>query len=81
MNAPLEAKFDLANNVIKELHHLVNLHDISYIDAIIHYAEIAKIELEVLAEIAQNDPLIYSKIELEAENLNFLNKKARLPLE
>jgi hypothetical protein len=75
-----DLRFDLANNVIAELHNLVLIHNLSYLDAILHYSEVSGLEIEVLAEIMSKDPLIKSKLQIEAENLNFLKKTDRLPV-
>ena len=50
------------------------------IDAVIHWCEVNTIEIEMVADLIKKDPLMTSKIQIEAENLNFLKKHARLPV-
>jgi len=74
-------KFNLSNNVIKEIEKLVKANGISYIDGIVHYASVSGIEIEVLAEIVSKNDVIKSQLEIEAENLNLIKKKtSRLPI-
>jgi hypothetical protein len=74
-------RFNLSNNVIKEIEKLVKANGISYIDGIVHYAQVSGIEIEVLAEIVSKNDVIKSQLEIEAENLNLIKKKtSRLPI-
>lgn len=50
---------------------------ISYIDAIVHYAEKHDLEVEYLAQLAAKNPQMKAKLQLEAENLNFIKKKTK----
>lgn len=55
--------------------------NIEYIDAVIMWCEKNGIELEFIANIIKKDALIKSKIQNEAENLNFIKPSgAKLPL-
>jgi len=51
---------------------------ISYMDAIVHYCENNELEIESAAKLLNS--IIKSKIECEAQELNFLPKTAKLPL-
>ena len=51
-----------------------------YIDAVVHWCEINKIEVEYAADLVKKEPAIKSKIQYEAENINVLKKSARLPI-
>ena len=53
---------------------------IEYIDAVIHWCEKNKIEVEYVASFIKKDPVFKSKLQEEAENLNILKRGARLPL-
>lgn len=53
--------------------------DISYIDAIVHYAEKNELDMEQLAIMVSNNPKLVSILQEEAEVLHFLPKQARLP--
>jgi hypothetical protein len=74
-------KFNLSNNVVKEIEKLVKANGVSYIDGIVHYSQTSGIEIEVLAEIMSKNENIKSQLEIEAESLNLLKKKtSRLPI-
>lgn len=51
---------------------------ISYLDAVIWYCEKNELEIDVAAKLLNTT--IKSKLEVEAQDLNFLAKGARLPL-
>jgi len=53
--------------------------NLTYMDAIIHVCEENKIELEDIKKYVS--PVLKAKVEVEAMNLNFLEKNAELPLE
>jgi hypothetical protein len=62
------------------IEEIVYMKDISYMDAIIEYCEHNDVEIEVAASLISNN--LKSKIQLEAEGLNFLPKSntTKLPL-
>ena len=62
----------------KEIELIVSTFDIDYMDAVIHFCEKNNIELETAASIIRSNLKIKSKLQLEAENLNFLPKSAKL---
>ena len=64
---------------IKEIERIVNTYDIEYMDAVIHFCEKNNIEVETAASIIRSNLKIKSKLQLEAETLNFLPKSAKLP--
>ena len=49
-------------------------------DAILHYAEENNLEVDFLGELIAKTPALKQKLEIEAENKNFLKKTARLPI-
>lgn len=63
----------------KEIERLVSTYDLEYMDAVIHFCEKNNIEVETAASIIRSNLKIKSKLQLEAENLNFLPKSAKLP--
>ena len=65
--------------IIDEISNYVNS-DVSYIDALVVYADIHGIEIEVLGEIVKRSVLLKSKIEEDAELLNLIEKSDRLPI-
>ena len=52
---------------------------VPYIDAVIDYAERHRLEVEVVGEIIRRSPVLRAKIYMEAEELNLVEKLARLP--
>jgi len=52
----------------------------TYINAIIHWCEKKNVEIEYIAQLINSNSTLKSKLQLEAENLNFLPKSIRLPL-
>jgi len=73
---PVINSVSLSSNV----ESLVSNYNLSYMDAVIHYCELANVEIEMAAQLIPNTSALYSKIELEAEGLNFLPKISRLPI-
>jgi len=51
-----------------------------FIDAVIHWCERNNLEVEYAASLIEKDMVIKSKIQAEAENLNYLKKSSRLPI-
>jgi hypothetical protein len=47
-------------------------------DACLHYCEIHELEIEYLGELIRKNSRVKSRIEIEAEKLNFLPKTNRL---
>ena len=63
-----------------DIETIVYEHDLSYIDAIIHYCEINELEVEHVASAVKMNKQIKGRVELEAEEANMLKtKEARLP--
>ena len=67
-------------NYIQEIENLVRDKKLEYIDAIVHYSERSGLEIEFIASIIKKDPVMKSKLQFEAENLNYMKKSARLPI-
>lgn len=63
-----------------EIESLVKEFNMSYIDATISYCEKNGFDEEYIGSILAKNTALKSYIEIEAENLNFLQKKDRLPL-
>ena len=63
-----------------EIEKLVSKNKIEYIDAIVYWCEKNNVEVEYAAGIIKKDPVLRSKLQIEAENLNILKKGARLPV-
>ena len=72
LNVLTKAKFSI---IIEELVHDKRL---SYMEAIVYYCDNNELEVETAAKLI--NPVIKSKIEVEAQELNFLPKTSKLPL-
>jgi hypothetical protein len=68
------------NNFSQQIESLVWDLDVSYMEAVLHWCEKRGLEPEVGAELVKRSKPLLSKIQLEAEDLRFLKKTARLPL-
>lgn len=64
----------------EEIEKMCRTKNIDYIDAVVHWCEKNKIEVEYVAGLIKKDPVFKSKIQVEAENLNILKKGATLPI-
>ena len=52
--------------------------ELSYMEAVLHYAQISEIEPEAMAKMLNQS--VKDKIEVEAQNLNMLKRTAKLPI-
>lgn len=69
-----------ANKFTTDIEKMCRTKNIEYIDAVVHWCEKNKIDIEYIAGIIKKDPVIKSKIQAEAENLNVLKRGAKLPI-
>ena len=65
---------------LKEIERIQKNDQVKYLDAILYFCEENGIEVESMAEIIRKSPLLHSRIQEEAEELNYLEKTRRLPL-
>lgn len=63
-----------------EIDRLASTLKIDYMDAVIHYCEKNNLEIEAAASLIRNNQRIKARLRSEAEDLNFLPKRAKLPL-
>lgn len=68
------------NTLSFEINQLCQTKNMLVIDAIVQLSKDKDLEIELLAETIKQDPLMISKIRIEAENLNILKRGARLPI-
>lgn len=68
------------SNFVEEIEKLCRDKNIEYIDAIIFWCQKNNLEVETAAYWVKKDPVMRSKVQLEAENLNILKRGARLPI-
>jgi hypothetical protein len=65
---------------VEEVEKLCREKNIEYIDAIVFWCQKNNLEVETAAYWIKKDPVMKSKIQVEAENLNILKRGARLPI-
>ena len=81
LDKALKEKFLCQTKFTQDIEDLVkNNDDLNYIDAIVHYCDDSKIELESVGKLISKP--LKEKIKAEAIELNFLKRtsRARLPL-
>lgn len=75
----LESKFFCPSRFAQEIENLVQINaEMNYIDAIIHFCEENKIDLESVPKLISKP--LKEKIKYEATELNFLKKTSRAKL-
>ena len=67
-------------NFSSEIYKMIKEKDMDYIDAVVHWCELNRVDVELAASLVKTDPNLLYEIQLDAESLNFLKKTARLPL-
>lgn len=67
-------------NFSSEIYMMIKEHDMDYIDAVVHWCDINKVDVEFAASLVRTDPNILHEIQLDAEALNYLKRTARLPI-
>lgn len=65
---------------VDDIEALCKTKNMDYIDAVVMWCENNKVEVEYMANLIKKDPVMKSKIQVEAENLNVLKRSARLPI-
>lgn len=65
---------------MQEIDKLVEEKKIEYIDAVILYCKENEVEIETAASLIKGSAKMKAKIQIEAENLNYLPKSGKLPL-
>lgn len=65
---------------LREIERIQKNDQVKYLDAILYFCEENGIEVESMAEVICKSPLLHSRIQEEAEELNYIEKTRRLPL-
>ena len=65
--------------IMTEIDNLIG-NGATYIDAIVEFSERNDIEIEVVGEVIRRSPILKAKIHVEAEELNMVDRVARLPV-
>lgn len=68
-----------AEEIMREVSNYVNS-EVSFIDALVHYAEKYDLEIELVGEIVRRSQVLKAKVREDAEELNLLDKTTRLPV-
>jgi hypothetical protein len=66
------------SSFIDEIELIRNNKQIHFMDAVLVYCERNEIELETIAKFIRNNVILKSKIQEEAEELNYLKKTTKL---
>jgi hypothetical protein len=66
--------------ISNEIEFIKTTRNTNYLEAIILFSEENNLEIEILADNIRKDPVLISKLQYEAEDLNILKKGARLPI-
>lgn len=67
-------------NFSSEIYTMIKEHDMDFIDAVVHWCDLNKVDVEFAASLVKTDPNILHEIQLDAEALNYLKRTARLPI-
>lgn len=72
---------DIGNQVFLQEIERIRLRDnVQYMDAVLYFCEKNNLEIESIANIICDSPLLHARIQEEAEELNYIEKTRRLPL-
>jgi hypothetical protein len=63
-----------------QIDQIVHERNISYMDAVILWCEQNNLEVEFAGDLIRRNAVLKAKIQIEAENLNFMKKTSRLPI-
>ena len=68
-----------AEKILLEIQGYVN-EEVSYIDALVYYAETNNLEIDLIGEIIRRSPVLKSKVRDDAERLNMVERSTKLPI-
>lgn len=68
-----------AEQILVEIQSYVN-EEVSYIDALVYYAETNNLEIDLIGEIIRRSPVLKSKVRDDAERLNMVERSTKLPI-
>lgn len=69
-----------ADNFYREIEKLVANHNLTYMDAIVHFCEKNELEIETAAALVKGNFRFKSQIQQEGETLHYLPRTAKLPI-
>lgn len=73
------AAFSTPAKFFEDITDIVWKFDISYMDAVIHYCEKNNLEIETVAGMINRNPNLKELLAEDAEKLNYLPKRTRIP--
>lgn len=76
----IDSVIKTTSTIIEEIEYIVKNRKIQYIDAVILWCDLNSHEIEFAGELIKKNVVLRSKIQIEAENLNFMKKNSRLPI-
>lgn len=68
-----------AENIMQEISSYIN-EEVTYIDALVFYAQKYDIEVELIGEIVKRSQVLKSRVRDDAEKFNLMEKTAQLPV-
>lgn len=68
-----------AENIMEEISSYIN-EEVTYIDALVFYAQKYDIEVELIGEIVKRSQVLKSRVRDDAEKFNLMEKTAQLPV-
>jgi hypothetical protein len=68
-----------AENIFKEITRYIS-EDVTYIEALVIFAEKHDIEVELIGEIVRRSQVLKSKVRDDAEKFNLMEKTSQLPV-
>jgi hypothetical protein len=67
-----------AQTFMQDVDNLVLHNGLTYIEAIVHWAELKGLDLDYVAGLAASNLVLKSRLQSEAEDLNFIPRSTRL---
>lgn len=64
----------------KDIEEIVRVSNLNYIEAVIMWCEERNVDVEQAASFVKRSQVIKAKIEVNASDLNFLQKQSKLPI-
>ena len=65
---------------VAEVEKIVKEKNITYLEACMHYSQIANVEIEAIASLIKGSQVLKSKIQVDAEKLRLVKSSAKLPV-
>tara|TARA_R100001509_G_C4861995_1_gene213704 strand:- start:891 stop:1130 length:240 start_codon:yes stop_codon:yes gene_type:complete len=64
----------------KDIEEIVRVSNLNYIEAVVMWCEERNVDVEQAASFVKRSQVIKAKIEVNASDLNFLQKQSKLPI-